>query len=385
MGVKEQILVSDGRRRSGWFWVDNEVFEMNLDPSAFMVYCFLIRIADRSSEVACISLRKLERFLGLSRNTIIKAINKLEELRMIKKVPRKAEKGNNLANLYCLTSKEEWLHPESGEVVQKMNHGGSKNEPGVVQKMSRGGSKNEPPPNPKSEETVERQRVDEQTSLPINTTIDQKCTQDQKYLDHHHHRSGGGDEVDTSDVYRKLLEKWRDVLEGLELKRLSKAQVIFFLENSALPAEQTLETVLRDDRDPKVRNPVGTLCSTLPLKSNKYRWLLKMVEPPSVEDEPWYKRYKEKLSMIREYFKIPAETRAETEEEANKHLKRLESVVLERIWKELSAEERERFRKEAKRIMGGNATLPKHMEKSVLMSLILKERKLPDMFSLYTY
>ncbi len=122
MSVKvQEVLVSNGRRRSEWFWVDNEIFDMDLNPTTFVVCCFLIRIADRSSEVACISARKMAKFLNLSPTIVHKALKELEKLNMLKKIHRKTEKGNNLANLYQLTAKEDWKYPNPW-VGQKMTH-----------------------------------------------------------------------------------------------------------------------------------------------------------------------------------------------------------------------------------------------------------------------
>ena len=433
MAVKErEILVSDGRRRSGWFWIDNEIFDMNLKPTTFVVYCFLIRIADRNSEVACISVRKMAKLLDMSPITIRKALKELEKLNMLRKISRKAEKGNNLANLYQLTAKEDWRYPQ--QVGQKLTQGGSKNDPGVGQKLTQGGSKNSPPPSSDIAEVVEPQRIDEPYPSPINTYNDQK-PEDQKSIDQHHHHRGAGDDgkiqnlklgdringtgqslgnsgrknpasknkkpsasknsadsrkaEDPAEIYNKLLEKWQDVLEGVELERLSIAQVIFFLENSALPPEQTLEAILRDDRNPNIRNPVGTLYSTLPMKDDRYRWLLKMVDPPSVEDEEWYQRYVTRIEVIKEFFNrvgIDFEDRhVSTEEEAQEHLSELERKAFKNLWGKLDPERRKELKDKAIKILGKNAENDA-MVVSVLMSMISKEFGLSrNAFSLYAW
>ncbi len=434
MGVKlQEILVSDGRRRSGWFWVDNEIFDMGLNPTTFVVYCFLIRIADRSSEVACISARKMAKFLNMSPITVRKALKELEKLNMLKKIPRKTEKGNNLANLYQLTAKEDWKYPNP-QVGQKMTQGGSKNDPGVGQKMTQGGSKNGTPPSLDFTEVVEPQRTDESNPPPINTYNDQK-PEDQKSIDQHHHHRGAGDDgkiqnlklgngingagqslsnsgrktsasknkkpsalkdsadsrkaEDPREIYNKLLEKWQDVLEGVELERLSVAQVIFFLENSALPPEQTLEAILRDDRNPNIKNPVGTLYSTLPMKDDRYRWLLKMVDPPSIEDEAWYQRYISKLEAIKEFFDrlgiVFNDRKVKTEEEALEHLKELERIAFKELWNKLDSERRKELKEKVRKILGERDMKDKSVVRSVFMSMISKEFGLPQgVFSLYT-
>jgi len=434
MVVKEkEILVSDGRRRSGWFWIDNEIFDMNLKPTTFVVYCFLIRIADRNSEVACISVRRMAKLLDMSPITVRKALKELEKLNMLRKMPRKAEKGNNLANLYQLTAKEGWKYPR--QVDQKMTQGGSKIDPGVGQKMTQGGSKIDPPPSLNATEVAEPQRTDESSSPPINTYNDQK-PEDQKSIDQHHHHRGAGDDgkiqnlkpgngingagqsfsnsgrktpvsknkkpsalknsagshgtENPAKMYGKLVEKWQNQLNGVEFERLSKAQAIFFLENSALPPEQTLDAVLRDDRNPNIKNPVGTLYSTLPMKGDCYRWLLKMVDPPSVEDEEWYQRYITRIEVIKEFFNrlgIDFEDRhVNTEEEAQEHLRELERKAFKNLWEKLDPEKRKELKAKAIKILGKKDAENDAMVISVLMSMISKEFGLSrNPFSLYAW
>lgn len=434
MAVKErEILVSDGRRRSGWFWIDNEIFDMNLRPTTFVVYCFLIRIADRNSEVACISVRKMAKLLDMSPITIRKALKELEKLNMLRKIPRKAEKGNNLANLYQLTAKEDWKYPQ--QVDQKMTQGGSKNDPGVDQKMIQGGSKIDTPPSLDVVKVVEPQRIDETNPPPINTYNDQK-PKDQKSIDQHHHHRGGGDAKvrnlkpkissngtsptpknkdsdmkhtpsnkkpsalknsagsrgteDPAEIYSELAKKWQDLLDGVEFERLSRAQAIFFLENSALSPEQTLEAILRDDRNPNIKNPVGTLYSTLPMKGDRYRWLLKMVDPPSIEDEEWYQRYITRIEVIKEFFNrlgIDFKDReVNTEEEAQEHLIELERKAFENLWGKLDPERRKELKDKAITILGKKNAKNDAMVVSVLMSMISKEFGLSrNAFSLYAW
>ncbi len=433
MGVKvQEILVSDGRRRSGWFWVDNEIFDMGLNSTTFVVYCFLIRIADRSSEVACISTRKMAKFLNMSPITVRKALKELEKLNMLKKIPRKTEKGNNLANLYQLTAKEDWKYPNP-QVGQKMTQGGSKNDPGVGQKMTQGGSKNGTPPGLNFTKVIEPQRTDESNPPPINTYNNQKNI---KINNHHNQYKGsdGGDtkkekieeisvsrkgnfqssgknnpqpikpsdflrensaacgraETEPKQIYKKLRAKWDKYLKDIELKRLTLAQAIFFLENSALPPEQTLEAILRDDRNPNIKNPVGTLYSTLPMKDDRYRWLLKMVDPPSIEDEAWYQRYISKLEAIKEFFDrlgiVFNDRKVKTEEEALEHLKELERIAFKELWNKLDGERRKELKEKVRKIFEKKDMKDKLMVRSVLMSMISKEFGLPrGVFSLYIW
>ncbi len=107
----KQLHGSD--RRDNQFGLDKKVFDMGLDPYEFMVYAFLVRIAGRSSEIACISTHKMAKALGISRDKLYKALRALEEKNMVVKKNRKSEEGVDLANLYYLTSKEDWKKPST--------------------------------------------------------------------------------------------------------------------------------------------------------------------------------------------------------------------------------------------------------------------------------
>jgi len=154
--------------------------------------------------------------------------------------------------------------------------------------------------------------------------------------------------------YEELLQKWEPYLERLELRRLSKAHVVFFLENSLLDPEQTLEAIKADDLNPLVRNPVGTLFSSLPLRSKlKDFWLLKLepVREASTSSgiwegfEDWEGRWERKWNLARRVLsehgidytlpKVPA-----NEEEAVEILSDVERVIAKALWDRLSKEEK---------------------------------------------
>jgi len=154
--------------------------------------------------------------------------------------------------------------------------------------------------------------------------------------------------------YEELLQKWEPYLERLKLRRLSKAHAVFFLENSLLDPEQTLEAIRADDLNPLVRNPVGTLFSSLPLRS-KLRdfWLLKMepLKEAKVSTgywegfEDWEGRWERKWNLARKVLsehgidytlpKVPA-----SEEEAVEILSEVERAIAKALWDRLSKEER---------------------------------------------
>ena len=154
--------------------------------------------------------------------------------------------------------------------------------------------------------------------------------------------------------YEELLKKWEPYLEELSLRRLSKAHAIFFLENSLLEPEQTLKAIEGDDLNPMIKNPIGTLFNSLPLRS-KLRdfWLLKL-EP--VKEAPtslgiwegfkdWESRWEKKWNLARKVltehgidFTLPKVP--ESEEEAGEILSEVERAIAKALWERLSKEEK---------------------------------------------
>jgi len=154
--------------------------------------------------------------------------------------------------------------------------------------------------------------------------------------------------------YEDLLKKWEPYLKELNLRRLSKAHAVFFLENSLLEPEQTLKAIEGDDLNPMIKNPIGTLFNSLPLRSKlKDFWLLKL---ELVKEAPtnlgiwegfkdWESRWEKKWNLARKVLtehgidftlpKVPT-----NEEEAAEILSEVEKVVAKALWDRLPKEER---------------------------------------------
>lgn len=421
-----EICVSDGRKRSGWFWMDNKVFDVGLDPYEFFVYAFLVRIADRGSEIARISTRNLAKRLGISRQRAINALRRLEKLNMIQIKPQLGKNGNRQANMYVLTSQDEWVVYQKDQgwstrktrVVYEIDQGGLRERPGVVYEIDH-------PPTKEDGRTLDNQGEDK-TGEKASKIYNNKNL----YINNHHHQykesgkvddggdakkeefsvsrkgsaptttngdsfSGSGEnnshplkpsaflrknsaasglaEGEPERIYDELRAKWDKYLRDIELERLTLAQAIFFLENSALPPKQTLEAILRDDRNPNIKNPVGTLYSTLPLKDDKYRWLLKW---KTIEDEEWYRFYKVKSDEIKQICKnlgVSWEERVPSSiEEARDALKSAEMSITKTVWNRISEEEKKRLKKTVQNMFKGRQTTKEEKQK-MLRLLILDE------------
>ena len=189
------------------------------------------------------------------------------------------------------------------------------------------------------------------------------------------------------EEFEKLLNKWKDALEEIKPNRLTRAQVIFFLENSLLDLKQTIEAIKFDDRNPKVYNPVGVLMNTLPLRKNpKYFWLLKYEQSPTpiLKASEWYDEYLKKVNYAKEIldkFQVKLDLdkyhNPQTEEEAFKNLKELESKIAKELFNKLSNDEKKFIRKQVKDIED------KELKREIFTSLVFQRYGLKSL-NLYT-
>ena len=180
--------------------------------------------------------------------------------------------------------------------------------------------------------------------------------------------------------YEELLKKWEPYLEGLNLRRLSKAHAVFFLENSLLEPEQTLGAIQADDLNPLIRNPIGTLFKSLPLRPKlRDLWLLKLEpvrEAPKSSGvwegfEDWEARWEKKWNLARKVLtehgidytlsKVP-----ESEEEAVEILSEVERAIAKALWERLSKEEKKEIQ-EAFRDYEDNEELFKALVKAEVL------------------
>ena len=85
--------------KKDFFMVANRIFELNLKPRDFAVYCCLLRHSDKQH--SCFPSRKLiEKECQIDRKTVDVAIENLEALGLIKKGHRYRKDGTKTSNLY---------------------------------------------------------------------------------------------------------------------------------------------------------------------------------------------------------------------------------------------------------------------------------------------
>ena len=78
-------LTLDSRNNNSkkFFTLPNEVFLLDLSPSAFMVYAYLLLIEDRRTHTCHPSYNTIAVATGMAKNTVIKSIGVLLEMRLI--------------------------------------------------------------------------------------------------------------------------------------------------------------------------------------------------------------------------------------------------------------------------------------------------------------
>ncbi len=75
-----EFFPADGGK---FFTLPNEIFLLNLPPSAFMVYSYLLLIEDRRTHTCHPSYSTIAAAIGISRNTVIKSISVLLEKHLV--------------------------------------------------------------------------------------------------------------------------------------------------------------------------------------------------------------------------------------------------------------------------------------------------------------
>jgi len=102
-----------------FFTLPNEIFLLNLPPSAFMVYAYLLLIEDRRTHTCHPSYNTIATATGLSKNTALKSVGVLVEKGLITVAPSSyfdqhgmKWKGNNLYTILSVRSAVDVFHQQ---------------------------------------------------------------------------------------------------------------------------------------------------------------------------------------------------------------------------------------------------------------------------------
>ncbi|WP_318582901.1 helix-turn-helix domain-containing protein [Bacillus paranthracis] len=120
------------RRRRGFFMIDNEIVDdTRLSHKEMAVYMVLCRHLNQETGSCFPSLPTIGKKVGMSKNTVIKALNTLIEIGYVTKEKRSSKEQGDMSNVYYVND----VHDLNGGVHQ-MNRGGSGDERGGVHEVN---------------------------------------------------------------------------------------------------------------------------------------------------------------------------------------------------------------------------------------------------------
>ncbi|AQQ66157.1 DnaD domain protein [Bacillus cereus] len=120
------------RRRRGFFMIDNEIVDdARLSYKEMAVYMVLCRHLNQETGSCFPSLPTIGKKVGMSKNTVIKALNTLIEIGYVTKEKRSSKEQGDMSNVYYVND----VHDLNGGVHQ-MNRGGSGDERGGVHQVN---------------------------------------------------------------------------------------------------------------------------------------------------------------------------------------------------------------------------------------------------------
>ena len=91
-------------QHKNFFMVPNRIFDLELKPRDFTVYCCLLRHSDSKDGSCFPSRRVIAKECGMDRKTVDSAIENLQSLGLVKKIQRHREDGTRTSNLYYVAS-----------------------------------------------------------------------------------------------------------------------------------------------------------------------------------------------------------------------------------------------------------------------------------------
>ena len=94
----------DRMQHKNFFMVPNRIFDLELKPRDFTVYCCLLRHSDSKAGSCFPSRRVIAKECGMDRKTVDSAIENLSSLGLVKKIQRHREDGTRTSNLYYVAS-----------------------------------------------------------------------------------------------------------------------------------------------------------------------------------------------------------------------------------------------------------------------------------------
>ena len=94
-------MIVPQNKNCNFFMVANEVFDFNLKPREFIVYCCLLRHSDKNG-ICFPSRRLIAEECCIDKKTVDAALQSLEKLGLVKKKKRRRQDGSNTSNAYTV-------------------------------------------------------------------------------------------------------------------------------------------------------------------------------------------------------------------------------------------------------------------------------------------
>lgn len=127
-----ELMTLVDRRRRGFFMIDNEIVDdARISHKEMAVYMVLCRHLNQETGSCFPSLPTIGKKVGMSKNTVIKALNTLIEIGYVTKEKRSSKEQGDMSNVYYVND----VHGLNGGVHQ-MNRGGSGDERGGVHEVN---------------------------------------------------------------------------------------------------------------------------------------------------------------------------------------------------------------------------------------------------------
>lgn len=103
------------RRRRGFFMIDNEIVDdARLTHKEMAVYMVLCRHLNQETGSCFPSLPTIGKKVGMSKNTVIKALNTLIEIGYVTKEKRSSKEQGDMSNVYYVND----VHDLNGEFTK---------------------------------------------------------------------------------------------------------------------------------------------------------------------------------------------------------------------------------------------------------------------------
>lgn len=121
-----ELEIRDNRQKE-WFWLDNEFIDSyakKLKTSGIIVYISLCRYADNNTQTCFPSMKHIAKENGISKDTVLRAIKKLENFNLIHitREEHNRENGVQTRNRYTMLNKKVWgQSSKSASVPESQN------------------------------------------------------------------------------------------------------------------------------------------------------------------------------------------------------------------------------------------------------------------------